>query len=110
MTFADKQGKDGRGKLSQENFMIRGCCFSDDGRSVYLLAAKMKYKSFFVKYDISMESNGVVRTTPVVVLEIHENVATGLQMSPDSQFMSVSTSDGCVKIINLNTNKILLDE
>ena len=57
-----------------------------------------------------MESTGVVKTTPVVVLEIHCNVATGLQMSPDSKFMSVSTSDGCVKIINLETNKILLDE
>ena len=90
--------------------MIRGALFSDDGRSVYLLAAKMKYKSFFVKYNISMESNGVVKTTPVVVLEIHNNVATGLQMSPDNQFMSVSTSDGSIKIINLNTNKIVLDE
>jgi WD40 repeat protein len=52
LTFRDKTCIDARGNPDNTNFLIRGCFFSNCGRHIYLLAAKMRYKSFLVKYEV----------------------------------------------------------
>ena len=50
LTFRDKDFSDTRGNESKDNFLIRGCFFTACGKYVFILAAKMRYKSFLVKF------------------------------------------------------------
>ena len=52
LTFRDTEFRDARGNESKDNFLIRGCFFTSCGKYVFLLAAKLRYKSFLVKYSI----------------------------------------------------------
>jgi len=52
LTFRDKSYRDARGGEDLSNFSMRGCVFTNCGRYLYLLAAKMRYKSFLVKYEV----------------------------------------------------------
>lgn len=71
LTFRDKTCTDARGNPDNTNFLIRGCFFSNCGRYIYLLAAKMRYKSFLVKYEVQVGGANKVDFMPISTLEVH---------------------------------------
>ena len=54
LTFRDKTFRDARGNEDKSNFLMRGGVFTNCGRYAYLLSCKMRYKSFLIKYSVSM--------------------------------------------------------
>lgn len=90
--------------------MIRGCLFSPCSRFIYLLAARTRYKSFLVKYSINSGKNGQISFRPVMAIDVHDQAATGLRISRDGSYISVSTSDGYIKVIDQNSGKMLLSQ
>jgi WD40 repeat protein len=72
LTFRDKTCTDIRGNPDNTNFLIRGCFFSNCGRFVYLLAAKMRYKSFLVRYEVQKIGGNQVDFRPISTLEVHQ--------------------------------------
>jgi WD40 repeat protein len=110
LTFRDKECKDQRGNVDTTNFNIRGCIFAPDGQFVYLLASKTRFKSYLVCYSIIPVSQDNIMFSPVKVLDVHDNAATKISMSPDSSLLSISTNDGYVKVVDRASYKILLSQ
>lgn len=88
-----------RGNPDPSNFTIRGCLFSVCGRYIYLLASKVRYKTFLVQYSVS-------DCNPVSVLDVHEHASTGLSINQVSGLITVMTSDGWIKCVQ--DNKVVL--
>lgn len=47
---------------------------------------------------------------PVESLEVHNQAATGMLVSPDGDYVSVTTSDGCIKTVQTSTNKMVVSQ
>jgi len=100
LTFRDKSFRDMRGQADPTNFTIRGCLFSVCGRYVYLLASKIRYKTFIVQYGADFQ--------PVSVLDVHEHASSGLSINPMNGLLTVMTSDGWIKCVQ--NNKVVLSQ
>lgn len=109
LTFRDKTCTDARGNPDNSNFLIRGCFFTNCGRFVYLLAAKMRYKSFLVKYDVMVNGKNI-DFRPISTLEVHNQAVTRMLPSRDDLLISIATSDGFIKIIDENAQKVVLTQ
>lgn len=112
LSFRDGDFRDRFGNADPSNFMMRGCLFSPCSRFIYLLASRTRYKSFVVKYSVSAGGSGgnsKISFTPIMAIEVHDQAATGLRMSRDGSFLSVSTSDGFIKVLDQYTGKMLLN-
>ena len=107
LTFRDKRYRDVRGNEDKSNFLIRGCFFTSCGRYIYLLAAKMRYASFLVKYEVVMRDN-VIDFRLACTLEIHNQAVTRMIPSRDDTLISIATSDGFIKVVDENSLKIVL--
>lgn len=110
LTFRDRAYRDARGNPDPTNFAIKGCVFSKDGQFVYILASKYRYKSFVVAYAITPVTAEKILFTPHTVLDVHDQFASALGISPDSQYLSVTTSDGFVKVVDRPNMKVLLSQ
>ena len=110
LTFRDKLCRDARGNPDASNFLVRGCSFSACGRYLHLLTSKIRYKSFLVKYRIVPQPGGKVGFMPVEALEVHNQAATGMLVSPDGGYVSVTTSDGCIRTVETSTNKVVIGQ
>jgi WD40 repeat protein len=77
LTFKDKAYRDARGNPDESNFMIRGCFFSPCGRYVYLLASRVRYRTFLVQYVLTPYKDRV-DFNPISVLDVHEHASTGM--------------------------------
>lgn len=89
--------------------MIRGCCFTPDGRYVYLLASRVRYKTFLVQYSITPQYDKF-EFNAVSVTDVHEHASTGMCMSPDASYISIMTSDGWIKTVDASTKKMLISQ
>jgi len=106
LTFRDKEYRDARGNTDDSNFTIRGCVFS--GSSIFLLASKVRYKSFIVEFSINPSSTGSISFVPSSVVYVHDNGGTGLNLSPDGSQFAVTTNDGFIKIVEKDSSKVVL--
>ena len=109
LSFRDKNCKDAKGNPDSSNFLIRGCFFTNCGRFVYLLAAKMRYKSFLVKYEVLINGS-VIDFRPISTLEVHTNAVTRMLPSRDDLIISIATSDGFIKVVNESSQSIVLTQ
>lgn len=107
LTFRDKNFRDTRGNPDNSNFAIKGCRFSLDSSYVYILASKYRYKSFVVAYSMDVASNGAIVFSAHSVLDVHDQFASSLGLSPEGDFLSVLTSDGCIKVVDRDQMKML---
>lgn len=89
--------------------MIRGCFFTSCGKYVFLLAAKLRYKSFLVKYSIHATQQGVI-FNPVSTLEVHNNAVTKMKPSRNEHLIAIASSDGFIKTVNLNSLDVLMSQ
>ena len=93
--------------------MIRGCLFSPCSRYIYLLASRTRYKSFIVKYSINAvgsNQNQKISFLPILAIDVHDQAATGMRISRDGSYISVSTSDGYIKVLDQYSGKMLLNQ
>lgn len=109
LTFADKECTDARGNPDKTNFMMRGCAFSADGRNIYILASKTRYKSFIIKYSVDMVSDSFV-VSPVMTAEVYGNTTTGMRMSRNGELILLGCSDGTSKLVEVDTWRTLFSE
>lgn len=77
---------------------------------MYILASKYRYKSFVVAYAITPVTAEKILFSPHTVLDVHDQFASALGISPDSQYLSVTTSDGFVKVVDRPNMKLLLSQ
>ena len=109
MTFRDKDFRDARGNPSNDNFLIRGCFFTSCGKYVFLLAAKMRYKSFLIKYQVTPNGNDI-QFTPISTLEVHSNAVTRMKPSRDDKLIAIASSDGFIKTVDLDSLSVIMGQ
>lgn len=75
LTFSD-------GLSDAKNLLMRGCYFSNDGKSLYTMATQTRKKSYLIQWTNKKGfAQKEIECEPANAIEVHPNTVTGLRVS-----------------------------
>ena len=82
---------------------MRGCFFSEDSKFIYTLATQIRSKSYLIKWKNAENFD------PENVVQVHSTMTGGMRIAPNGKKVGIMTSEGCVKLLDLSSERIELD-